>query len=194
MQSILRAAGYSLLVTWMVYLLENAFSLDKQTAGTMNMYPLIGVVLGSLSGGIVVDLLLKLTGSKRLSRSGLAVVVLGLCGVFTVLAARETGSIGFVNLMSVAAFFFGLSQPAAWSATLDVAGRNTSVVMGTMNMAGCIGAFWLPVGVGYLIDWIEASGGDWNLVIYLTAAVHFAAAVSWLFVNPNDTTIIGDQT
>ncbi|MEX2287292.1 MAG: MFS transporter, partial [Planctomycetaceae bacterium] len=48
MQSVLRAAGYSLLVTWMVYLLEHAYSLDKQSAGTMNMRPLIGVVLGSL--------------------------------------------------------------------------------------------------------------------------------------------------
>jgi nitrate/nitrite transporter NarK len=193
-QSIFRGAGYSLLVSWMPYYLKNALGVEAQAAAELTVYPLIGVVCGSLSGGATVDLMLRLTGSKRLSRTGIAVGVLTLCGLFMVLGTREANSNGFVLMMTLAAFCFGISSPATWAATLDVAGRDTSVVMGTMNMAGCIGAWALPVGVGYLIDSIEKSGGDWNSVIYVTAAVNFAAAIAWLFVNPNDKTINGEET
>jgi hypothetical protein len=38
-----------------------------------------------------------------------------------------------------------------------------------------------------MIGDIKESGGDWNNVVYLVAAIYLAAAISWLFVDPDDT-------
>ncbi len=36
-----------------------------------------------------------------------------------------------------------------------------------------------------MIDNIEKTGGNWNQVFYLVSAIYLAAAISWIFVNPN---------
>jgi len=62
--------------------------------------------------------------------------------------------------------------------------EHTAVVMGTMNMAGCVAGVVLPIVLGNWFDTIRHSGGDWNQVIYLHAAFYFVAAAGWLFIYP----------
>jgi nitrate/nitrite transporter NarK len=69
---------------------------------------------------------------------------------------------------------------------MDVSGRHTAVVMGTMNTAGTLGGFAMPIVLGYLIGDIRNTGGDWNQIIYFVAAIYLAAALSWLPINPED--------
>ena len=57
--------------------------------------------------------------------------------------------------------------------------------MGTMNMAGCLAGFVLPITLGNWFDTIKESGGNWDQVIYLHAAFYFIAAAGWIFINPN---------
>jgi F0F1-type ATP synthase assembly protein I len=59
------------------------------------------------------------------------------------------------------------------------------VIVGIMNMAGCVSGVIVTPLLGSLIDWIKHTEGDWNLVIYLHVAFYMAGAVSWMFVNPN---------
>jgi MFS family permease len=86
--------------------------------------------------------------------------------------------------MSVGVFCSGAASPAAWAATMDVSGESTSLVVGAMNMASTLGAFVMPVVLGYLIGNIQSTGGDWNWIIYFVAAVYLAGSLSWLAVNP----------
>lgn len=186
-QSIFRAAGYWLFVTWFPAFLEYRFELTSTEAGSLAAWPLAGVVVGTMLGGWAVDWLLVRASNKRASRVGVAVVALCLCGTLSLASAWSRTADQFVLLMSVGAVFSGAANPAAWAATMDVAGKNTAVVMGMMNMAGTIGGFTMPVLLGYMIGDIKESGGDWNSVVYLVAAIYLAAAVSWLFVDPDDT-------
>jgi nitrate/nitrite transporter NarK len=140
-----------------------------------------------LLGGFAVDRLLATASNKRTSRVGVASVALLICGVLSLASAWSRNADEFVLLMSLGAIFSGAANPAAWAATMDVAGKNTAVVMGMMNMAGTIGGFAIPVLLGYMIGDIRESGGDWNNVVYLVTAIYLAAAISWLFVNPDDT-------
>ena len=88
-------------------------------------------------------------------------------------------------VIAFGALFSGIGIPAMWAATIDIGGRHTAVVMGVMNMAGCLAAVILPTLLGRWFNQIRDTGGDWNLVIYLHAAFYFVAAMSWLAVNPN---------
>ena len=83
------------------------------------------------------------------------------------------------------AFCASLAGPAAWAATIDISPKLTGVIFGIMNMAGNIGAYVCPVTVGKVMDHIEATAGDWNLVLYLFVGVNLACALCWLFLNPN---------
>ena len=186
LQSFFRAAGYGLFVTWFPAFLEYRFGMSTEEAGQLTMYPLATVIVGTLLGGVLVDVVLNVTGSRWLSRSGIAFVALALCGGLTLLAALTDRPDLFIVLMSTGSLFAGLANPPAWAATMDVAGRYTAVIVGAMNMAGTIGGFAMPVVLGYMIGDIKQNGGDWNLVIYFVAAIYAAGALSWLAVDPND--------
>ncbi len=185
-QSFFRAAGYAFFVTWFFAFLEYAYGIDKDEAGFLNSLPLIAVIAGSLSGGVIVDWLFGVTQSKWISRSGTAFVVLTLSGLFT-LASTWTGSATQLSVViAIGALFSGVGNPAVWSATIDMGGRHTAIVMGTMNMAGCVAGVILPIILGEWFDQIRESSGNWDPVIYLHAAFYFVAAVCALAVNPND--------
>lgn len=184
-QSFFRAAGYIILVTWFPAFLEKGFGVTREEAGLLSMAPTAGVIVGTLLGGFIVDWLLRLTGSKWISRSGVAMTALGLCSLVT-LSASWTGSpYQLVAAVAVGAVFSGGGNPAAWAATMDVAGKLTAEVMGIMNMAGTLGGLITPTVLGYMIENIERTNGDWNTVIYLSAAIYLAGSLSWLIIDPN---------
>lgn len=184
-QAIFRAAGYWLFVTWFPAYLEYRFEVTQAEAGSLSTWPLVGVVVGTILGGILVDRLLVGVADKRASRVGVASVALFTCALLTLASAWCGTANQFVLLMSLGAVFSGAANPAAWAATMDVAGKNTAIVVGMMNMAGTIGGFTMPIVLGYMIGDIKESGGNWNKVVYLVAAIYLAAAISWLFVDPN---------
>jgi MFS family permease len=184
-QSGFRAAGYQMFVTWFPAFLEKGYGVTRESAGLLASSPLIGVVFGALAGGRMIDFLLNRTGSKWISRCGVAVGALALAGLFCVTASWTASPQLLVASMVMSAFFSGLGGPAAWAATMDVAGRYTAVIMALMNMGGTLGGFFLPIVVGHMIADIERSGGDWNQVLYLIAGIYWAAAICWIFINPN---------
>lgn len=186
-QAFFRAAGYAFFVTWFFAFLEYVYGIGKDEAGLLTMLPLVAVVVGSLSGGVIVDVLMRTTGSKRVSRAGTGMIALTICGFLT-LASAWTGSAAQLSIvMAAGAMFSGIGSPATWSTTIDLGGKHTAVVMGTMNMAGCVAGFVLPILLGNWFDSIKQTGGNWTQVIYLHAAFYFIAAVCWLFINPNRT-------
>ena len=180
-----RAAGYGLFVTWFPAFLSKGYGVTRQDAGIKTMAPLFGVIVGTMLGGFIVDALLRRTHNKRVSRSGVALTALGLCGCFTLSASLSGSPNQLVAAVAIGAIFSGLGNPAAWAATMDIAGEYTAEVMGIMNMAGTLGALYTPWRLGYMIGDIERTGGDWNQVIYLIAAIYFAGSACWLFINPN---------
>ena len=185
--SFFRAAGYAFFVTWFFWFLEEVYKIDKSEVGFLASLPLLAVVIGSLSGGVIVDALLRITTSKRVSRGGTGFVALSICAVLTLASAWTSTAAQLSAVMALGGFFSGLANPASWAVTIDLGGKHTAIVMGTMNMAGCIAGIILPVTLGTWFDVIIESGGDWNQVIYLHAAFYFAAAAGWLFINPNRT-------
>lgn len=192
-QSFFRAAGYAFFVTWFFNFLESRFNINKAEAGFLTSLPLIAVVIGSLSGGAVVDRLLTSTGSKWISRTGTATAALAICGVLTIVSAWTGSATQLATVMAAGALFSGMANPAAWACTIDIGGRNTAQVMAVMNMAGCLAGVVLPIFLGSWFEDIKQTGGeaDWAQVIYLHAGFYFTAAVSWLCVNPNRA-VIGD--
>ncbi len=186
-QSFFRAAGYVFFVTWFFAFLEYSYGIDRDEVGLLNSLPLMAIVFGSLLGGVIIDVLLQTTGSKWISRSGTAFVAMIVCAGFTFASTWASTATQLSVVIAIGAVFSGIGNPCGWAATIDLGGRSTAVVMGVMNMAGCVAGVTLPAILGSWFDELLETGGDWNQVIYLHAAFYALAAVSWLIIDPNRT-------
>ena len=185
--SFFRAAGYAFFVTWFFAFLEYVYGIEKGEAGFLASLPLLAVVIGSISGGVIVDWLLRATAGRRISRCGTGMIALTICACLTLASAWTSSAAQLSTVMALGALFSGIANPASWAATIDLGGKHTAIVMGTMNMAGCLAGFMLPILLGSWFTSIKQSGGSWEPVIYLHAGFYFVAAAAWLFINPNRT-------
>ena len=181
-QQFFRAAPNVFWMTWCSTYLQNVHSLDPQKAGQITSLPTFGVVAGSLAGGLLADWVLKRTGSKRLSRSGVAIGTT-LVGVacFGLAYIVPPGQLGLAMTFLIAgALFTSGGNPSSYSVAMDLGGRNLAAVFGAMNMAGNFGAALFSRIVP---DWVDEFG--WPSVVLLVAGSYLVAAVCWLPLNPN---------
>ena len=184
-QQFLRAAAYAVFVTWFPAYLEKSYGITPAQAGWFTVWPLAAAVAGLMAGGLLVDGLLAWTGSKRISRSLVACCGIGAAGLLTLSSLGATSAPLLVALLSAGSLAGSFSGPPSWTATMDIAGRYSALLMAVMNMAGIAGALLMPIALGYLIGHIERTGGDWNLVLYLIAGTQLTAALCWLAVKPD---------
>lgn len=185
-QAFFRAYAAEFFYTWCPAYLEKGFDLKKDEAGVLAMFPVIALGGGSIVAGFLVDVLLRTTGNRWISRSGAAAFGMAACAVcFTLLTQIHQPTV-VVVLLSLAALFLSLGGPATWAAGMDLGGRYTAVVVGAMNMVGNVGAYLSPRHVGTLFG--EATrGASLEVVPWLLAGISWASAAAWLFVNPNRT-------
>ena len=184
-QLVFKAAGYNFFVTFFPAFLEYKYNIAKSDAGMLTTYPLIGVVFGSLFGGMIIDGLYKRTGSKWVSRCGVASAALTLTATFA-FASTFTGTAQqLATVIAVGSFFSGIAMPCPWAASIDMGGKNPALVMGMMNAAGCLAGICISPLIGRLIDHIKKIEGNWDIVVYVHAGFYLCAALLWLTVNPN---------
>jgi MFS family permease len=207
LQSFFRAAGYNFFVTFFPEYLMEHHNVRLEDAGKYAKWPLLGVVVGGLVGGTLVDLVYRRTQNKWLSRSLISAVALFTTAAFTFFAFYESSPTGFVWLISIGAAFSGIGSPAAWAAMIDIGGRKIAMVAGFINMIGCFSGVLVTPFLGGMMDilkdklasqtvtfgipttafsWdFELSGElvtDWSQVVWMHAAFYLAAAVLWLMV------------
>ena len=183
-QALFRAYGYEFFTTWCPAYLEKGYGLDREQAGLWSSVPVAAVGVGSVLAGFVVDAVLARTASRWISRSGSAIVGLGLCAACFAAAVFITDPRALIVVLSLGAFFSSLGGPATWAAAMDLGGKHSAVVAGMMNMMGNIGAYFCPLHLGKLFTYIEQTGASWRLVLLLLVGIYLAGAVCWIFVNP----------
>jgi sugar phosphate permease len=184
-QQFLRAGGYMFYSTWFATYLRETRGVSLQGAGVLTSLPLLAFVCGSLSGGLVSDWLLTRSGSRRVGRQGVAVASQFACSLFVLLARPVGDAWSAVLLISAGSFCAAMGGPCAYAITIDMGGRYVAPVFSTMNMAGNVGAMLFPV----IIPWLVGDSRDWDLVLYVFAAIHAGAAACWTFLNPEGTIV-----
>jgi sugar phosphate permease len=183
-QAFFRAYGYEFFTSWCPAYLEKAYELTKEQAGELASWPLLAFGVGSVVGGVVVDAVLVYSRSRWISRSGTAFMGLIVCAICLAAATLIKSPALLTLVLVVGCLFASLAGPATWAAGMDLGGRYTPVIFGVMNMIGNIGSYYCPMQVGRLFDHIEATKGNWALILWLLVGINLAGAAAWLFVNP----------
>jgi sugar phosphate permease len=179
-QQFFRACGMAFFYTWFATFLQEAHGVNLAEAGFLTGAVGLGAMAGGILGGQFSDWLLRRTGNRRLSRQGITIAGLSLCSALVLISAaitRREVAISVITLGAFAATFGGIS---GYTVAIEFGGRRVATIFSVMNMCGNIGAALFPAVVGTLID----TTGDWNLVLYLFAAILALDALFWALLNP----------
>ena len=166
------------LVTWLPFYLmrERHFSMTEMARIGGLVYGLFAV--SSIVFGKLSDRFIAAGGSPTRVRKTFATLGNTGMGIFLAVSAIAPPSI-FVWVLSLAGIFMGLSACNIWAMTQTLAGpamvgRWTGVQNFVGNFAGAIA----PAVTGILLD----RTGHFYWAFFITAAVVWTGALSWLFV------------
>lgn len=179
-QQFFRAAAYFFFTSWFPTFLKETRHVNTADAGLLTSLPLLGVVFGGFTGGLLSDWLLAKTGSRRLSRQGLAVASLAVCTLCIVLAYFVDDALLAVLIISTGSLCAAFAGTCAYTITIDMGGKHVAMVFSLMNMSGNGGAMLFPA----LVPALVAATGNWDLVLFAFAGAYLAAAICWSFLNP----------
>jgi sugar phosphate permease len=181
-QQFFRAGSNAFWFTWAPTYLKHTCEVSEQEAGALTTVPIVGVIVGSILGGIVADRVFVRTHSRRASRSGVAIVATLLgAGFFGLAFLVPVGNpVQTVIMLSVATVIVSCGNSCGYSAAMDLGGRNVATVFGAMNMFGNFGAAVLS----HLVPpWASAFG--WPAAVLLVGGSYFCGAICWLPLNPD---------
>jgi ACS family glucarate transporter-like MFS transporter len=83
-------------------------------------------------------------------------------------------------MMASACFFNDQVVPNSWASCMDIGGKYSSSVAGTMNLMGNLaGAASSSIG-GFIL---LRTANNWNLFIEILAAVYFLGIFCWPFID-----------
>ena len=181
-QQVARAAGYMFFASWFPSFLQKTRGIDVKESGYLQGVVMAATLIGSLMGGGLTDWIWRRTKSIRMSRCLMGGVSLATCSALTAVAHTVNETFSAITLLAAGAFFAALAGPCAIAATIDIGGKHTAVVFGTMNMCGNLAAAACPAIVGKLFTESE----NWNVVLLIFAGLYLFGALSWLLAAARD--------
>jgi MFS family permease len=171
-------------ITWFpTYLKEHFVGLGDLQRALLACVPLFFGGIGALVSGLCSAALDRCFGSIALTRRALGVAGMGLGGVMLVVSMQFSAPVAAVLSIGVASFFNDITLPGSWGACMDVGGRHTGALAGSMNMMGNAGGAVAPMVVPLVL---AATHNNWTVNIALFAISYFLGAICWLFINSDD--------
>ncbi|HVU16137.1 MAG TPA: MFS transporter [Candidatus Didemnitutus sp.] len=150
-------------------------------AAALTGIPLLAGGFGSLAAGAISSALISSTGKVTQVRRlfGFAGLT-GAAGLLLLSYSIRDPILAMLS-MGLASFCNDMTLPGSWAACMDVGGRYSGTVSGSMNMLGNIGGMAAPIVVGKILKW---TGHDWRLAFVLGSVVYFLGALCWLGIDP----------
>lgn len=169
------------LVSWVPAFIDERFHPSVAAGAVLKVLPLFFGGLGALSGGLVSAPLARRLGSLGLARQTLACVGFAGAAGFLALAATCRTPLGTVLSIALSSYSNDLIMPTCWGTAADVAGPWSGTVSAIMNMVGNVGGAIYGFTAGVLLS---ATHHNWNLLLYLGAAVYSTGILAWLALDP----------
>ncbi len=167
-----------LYVNWIPTFLVEAKGLSDMQMGLLATLPLLGGALGGLFGGTLNDVLIRLTGNRRLARSAVGLTGKVVSGGLMAWAISLEDGLAVMAVLLASKFFTDWSLPTQWATVTDIAGQETGKIFGTMNTVGSAAG----ILAGPLIGYLKQTYG-WETLFYFLAAVYVVSGLCWLGID-----------
>ncbi len=176
--------GFWFYLTWLPTYVREQFGLeqaDRYVAALLAAPPLFLAGIGCVLAGWLTPRLVRRFGDVRRVRRGLGVLGHAVACVMLLVSISLENPILSMIAMGLSCFGNDLAMPGSWAGCMDLGGRFSGTLSGTMNMWGCIGGLLAPWTIPYIL---EAAGGQWRMVILVIAGWYAVGALCWLGIDP----------
>jgi MFS family permease len=171
-------------ITWFpTYLKEQFPSLTEMNRALLACVPLFFGGLSCFVSGSVSAALEKLLGGPARARRLVGVAGMGCAGLMLLISTYFRQPVLSVLAVGLASFCSDAAMPGAWGACMDVGGRHTGALSGSMNMLGNAGGAVAPMVVPLVL---KATNDNWTVNMWLFAAAYFLGALCWAFINSDE--------
>jgi sugar phosphate permease len=166
-------------VAWMpVYLQEKLHFTERETGPVIFTLFVVGI-LGLLLGGYCIDFAAKKIG-LLFGRRLIGMVGIGLCGLSILMAALSTNPSVSAGCLVAANGFYSFGVMSAFAVCTDIGRNNAGTVSGAMNSLGQLGAFFLSLVFGEIVNRTH----EFNIALKVIAAAQFIGFLFWLLIDP----------
>ncbi len=186
-------------ITWMPTFIKETFPhfTDIQRA-LIGCVPLFFGGIGALFAGLIAARVARSLGGINIARRAMGFIGLLLAAVMLLISvwlrqsvANEAAGQSLIPILSMfavgfASFSNDLALPGGWGACMDIGGKHTGSLSGSMNMMGNFGGAMPGFVVPIVLNYTNPAGAavlNWNAVFYMFAFVYGIGAVSWLFID-----------
>ncbi|MDQ6843935.1 MAG: MFS transporter [Bacteroidota bacterium] len=165
-------------IAWMpVYLQEGRhFSENEMKIITSSLF--IAGIIGALLAGFFGDWLVK-RKSVRFSRRFIAMISSFIIGGLLLLTAVTTNNTIVVASLIIAHLFYLPIVVTSFSTCVDIGGNNAGTVAGIMNGFGQLGAFFMAIVFGKIVD----ATHSFIIPLFIVSGVLFFGGLCWLFID-----------
>ncbi len=177
--SILSTIADSIYSSWIPLFVFEVYQMDYKGMGVMSALPLAGGALGGFIGGALNDWIIRKTGNRRWTRSGVAFAGKGMAAVLIFIALIWYDSpMIFCGILFFVKLFGDWSLTTSWGVITDIGGRATASVFAFNNSVAAVGAVLAPIIFGFIAEY-----SGWHTVFVVAGGVYILCAVTWLVVN-----------
>ncbi len=173
------AFGSWFFFSWFPTFMELGRGFDKSELTYAVAVPFIMSMIGNIVGGHMTDRLTQRYGIK-IGRKALGSTSLAISAVCMFLAAFIPGKMAVFVFLSLCFGIFDLMLPSAWALCIDLGKQRAGMLSGAMNTAGNLGGFCCGIIFGELVQ----QSGNYNLPLYVIAAMLIISALLFVFINP----------
>jgi MFS family permease len=173
--------GWYFYITWLPTYLQKGRGLQFEYGALLAGLPLFFGGIGSFFCGMILPAVSRWTGGVRASRRVMACIGFAGASVLLVVSSRIGDPLLAMLVMGLSSFANDLAMPPAWGACMDVGGKYAGTLSGSMNMMGNFAGGLAPIAVGYILHFTDQ---NWNLTLYLSAAIYFLGTFCWMFLDP----------
>jgi ACS family glucarate transporter-like MFS transporter len=169
-------------LSWMLPYLQTRFRLSAAEAGAYAMVPLLFAATSQWSSGFLVDVLYR-RGARRWSRRLPAMIgfALAAVGVFAVTQVSTPAAV--VACFTLAVFGADMTISPSWAYCVDLGGKGSGAVSGSMNMVGNIGSFVSANAFPILLKLT----GSASAYFYAAAVLNVLGFACWARMRPPET-------
>ena len=176
--------GFWFYLTWLPTYVREQFGLeqaDRYVAALLAAPPLFLAGIGCVLAGWLTPRLVRRFGDVRRVRRGLGVLGHAVACTMLLVSIRLENPVLSMIAMGLSCFGNDIAMPGSWAGCMDLGGRFSGTLSGTMNMWGCIGGLLAPWTIPYIL---EAADDQWRVVILVIAAWYAVGALCWLGIDP----------
>jgi MFS family permease len=171
--------GMYFFIGWLPVYLQKGRDFSESSMKMMTSLIFVPAIVISLAVGALGDFLVRKKGLK-FGRRSIAMAALGLNSIMFLTEATTSNDAILVACLLTGFGCQLVFGAAAFGVCIDVSGNHAGAVSGLMNCIGQIGAFFLAIVFGKIVDTTHS----FNAPLFVISALMAIGSLLWLFVDP----------